>query len=609
MEQVNVQGQPAQPSLLASMWQHRWVVLLAVLAALALGFVINDAKTVDYVATADLIVEDPRASSLQVTDVARQSTQDSERYLADQVEILRSSEAALLASNLTGGEISSKQLLEFRSVTGDSTSNLIEISFRAATPARAKQGADALLNAYEALLQSRVEATAEAALAKLDALTAAVDDEIASLGTRIEQLTTADPERLELETQVAAAVQQLNSLRTVRASLPLGSEARLAINEQIDELLRDFETWRAVLAIELEDGELATLQAERAAAITERAALTARRNAIAVDAELAVGGVTLASPAALPEDPAGIGDALVLAASLVLGLAVAAVLSNYLALRYQAVSTRESPEQVLGAPLLAEVPDFAHEGISSEVPVTAAPTSAAAEAFRFAAAAIDIRASATDARMVSIVSATVGGGKTAMVANAGMAAAREGKRILLVDGDFGSQELTRLLTDETPKWGLTDVVQGDVHLLKALVEVSLGDGRSVSLLSRGSRDVEAASFYQSVLTREFFAHLPMLYDLVLVDCPPLLQVAYASTLVAYTEATVVLVVHRSSTRQLEDLADRMELIGTPVLGYAYTKAPLRMEMTTGVGSTADRLGTTEEPARSSWWARLRSERA
>jgi Mrp family chromosome partitioning ATPase len=118
--------------------------------------------------------------------------------------------------------------------------------------------------------------------------------------------------------------------------------------------------------------------------------------------------------------------------------------------------------------------------------------------------------------------------------------------------------------------------------------------------------VEAASFYQSVLTREFFAHLPMLYDLVLIDCPPLLQVAYASTLAAYAEAAVVLVEHDSPMKQLAAVADRLDLVGTPTLGYIYTRAPLRREMTSGIGSMANKLGTPQVVPAPSVWARLRS---
>lgn len=593
-------------SLLAAMWRFRWVVLFILVVFVAVGFLANENKAVEYVATADLIVEDPRASSVEVTDLARQSTQSSERYLADQVEILRSTEAAVIASDLTGGAFSSKQVLERRDIAGDATSNLIEISFRAETPADAKTGADALLDAYSELRRRQVQATAQAALAEIDALTQAIDDELDQIDAAIADLLAVDEDRVALQAQVEEAIRDLNALRETRATLPVGSAARLAINEQIAELLADFETWRVVLDIEFDNGALTTLTAERDAAITERATLASQRNAIEVDAELAAAGVVLASPASLPEDPAGIPDTLVWAAALGLGLVAAAVFAYFLSLRDAGLTTRRTPDQVLGAPLLAEVPDFGYEHITTPLPVKEEPASAAAESFRFVAASIDLRLATANAHMVSVVSATVGAGKTTTVANTGLAAAREGKRILLVDGDFGNQELTRLLVDETPQWGITDIVNGDVHLLQALVDVPLGDGRSVSLLSRGQHPIEAASFYQSVVTKDFFQHLPVLYDLVLVDCPPLLQVAYGSTLAAYTQASVVLVEHASSTNQLQALADRLEVVATPVLGYVYTKAPLRREMTAGVGSMVNVLGTTEEPQpESGWRSRLR----
>lgn len=607
MQQLTSNGKPAgQASLLAAMWRFRWPVVAVLVAFVALGYLANENKNVEFVATADLIVEDPRASSVEVTDVAVQSTQSSERYLADQVEILRSAEAAAIAAELSGGAVSSKQLLDDRSISGDATSNLIEISVRADTPEAAKAGADALLAAYSELRQRQVQATAQAALAELDALRQAIDEELDAIDIRIAELAAVDEDRVELREQVEEAVRELNTLRDTRATLAVGSEARLAVNARIAELLTDFETWRVVQDITFEDGATTALVAERDAAIAERAALVARRNAIAVDAELAAAGVTLASPAALPESPAGVPDALVWIGAVLVGLATAAVIAYFLSLRDGSLTSRELPDRLLGAPLLAEIPDFGHEHLRGKMPVKEAPSSAAAEAFRFAAASIDLRATAREARLLSVVSATVGSGKTVTVANAGLAAAREGKRILLVDGDFGSQELTNLLVDEAPKWGITDIVSGEIHLLQALVDVTLEDGRSISLLSRGNQEVQAAGFYQSVLTKDFFAHLPVLYDLVLVDCPPLLQVAYASTLASYTDASVVAVEHHSSTNQLRALADRLDVVGTPVLGYVYTKAPLRREMAAGVGSMVNVLGTPETPAGTNGWrARLR----
>ena len=53
---------------------------------------------------------------------------------------------------------------------------------------------------------------------------------------------------------------------------------------------------------------------------------------------------------------------------------------------------------------------------------------------------------------------------------------------------------------------------------------------------------------------------------------------------------VAVVLHGSNMKRLEDLAQRLELIGTPLAGYVYNAAPLRFEMTLSEGSLKDVLG-------------------
>jgi Mrp family chromosome partitioning ATPase len=276
---------------------------------------------------------------------------------------------------------------------------------------------------------------------------------------------------------------------------------------------------------------------------------------------------------------------------------VAAALTYFLASRRRAFGSRTLPELVLNAPLLAEVPDFTLEGIKSSLPVTQAPTSASAEAFRFAAAAVDIRASAAGAKSLMMVSATLASGKTTAAANTAIAAAREGLRVLVIDADFGNQELTSLfLGEEQPAAGITEVVAGIVPLEQAVRQVVVTDDRSLYLLWRGRQPVEAANFFRTEDTQRFFSEVKEQFDLVIIDGPPLLQVAYASTLVRYVDAVVAIVAHNSRVGELEEVADRLHFIETPAIGYIYTKAPLRAEMTASEGSMKDILGLGGESA-------------
>jgi hypothetical protein len=53
---------------------------------------------------------------------------------------------------------------------------------------------------------------------------------------------------------------------------------------------------------------------------------------------------------------------------------------------------------------------------------------------------------------------------------------------------------------------------------------------------------------------------------------------------------VVVVQHQGAVKQVEDLAQRLGSIGTPLAGYVYNAAPLQYAMTFTGGSLHDVLG-------------------
>jgi Mrp family chromosome partitioning ATPase len=112
----------------------------------------------------------------------------------------------------------------------------------------------------------------------------------------------------------------------------------------------------------------------------------------------------------------------------------------------------------------------------------------------------------------------------------------------------------------------------------------------MGLLSRGRLPSIAADTLRAPGARDLFAAVGNTYDLVFVDAPPMLQVAYSSTVAAYADTLVVVVKHGSSARELEELTARLDLIGTPVAGYIYNKSPIRAQMTATGGSMKDILG-------------------
>ncbi|MGH8875492.1 MAG: AAA family ATPase, partial [Acidimicrobiia bacterium] len=401
----------------------------------------------------------------------------------------------------------------------------------------------------------------------------------------------ADPTVAALQRQLdetAAAVARLND-QLAQTSNP---DTRAAIRDELSGLRASIETIETTLGAVGGSSEVAALLEEQDSLISRRATLLERRDEISIDSELAPNTVALFSPAQFATASSSLSLGRASAMGLVVGLIGGGGIAYLLASRKRSFGSRSEPELVLGAPLLADVPEFAEEGFAGSLPVRDAPRSAAAEAYRFAATSLELKMRSGEARSVAVVSSTLGHGKTTTVANTAIASAREGKRVLVVDADFGNQTLTTLLTGvgATQFLGLTDVVEAGLPLDRAIKTIHLGNEVKVGLLSRGQQPAIAADLLRSPAAQELFRDLAGLYDLVLVDVPPILQVAYASILVEYMDEALAIVRHGSPLSEVEDLAGRLRFIDTPLIGYVYNRSQLRREMTTSEGSMRDILG-------------------
>ena len=185
-------------------------------------------------------------------------------------------------------------------------------------------------------------------------------------------------------------------------------------------------------------------------------------------------------------------------------------------------------------------------------------------------------------RIFVVVSGEVGDGKTVVAANAALAAASKGGRVLAVDADFGHQRLTSLLSVgeaeislSAPDRGLTDLSAFDEDSLANVVRrVTVTEGVEVELLSKGSAEVFAPEFFAGDDIGQLFEVLRGVYDLVVIDTPPLTKVAYASEVARYADRALVVVPHRGSVTPVEDVSERLAIVGVLPVGYVYNKAPI-----------------------------------
>ena len=585
-------GGQLEPGVLRSVWRYRWLFLVFVLAFAGLGFATKylQGESSAWTAFAVLVVEDPRASAL-----FDPTAQPQGRYVQNQVVILRSTPVAeKAAETLNASGITPQDILASSEVIASSNSSeVITIVYRADSAVAAIAGANAIADAYQFVRRTEAARNYQTTLERLDEFIETSDARLSELEQEIVARELGTPFENELRKQLDEAVQQLLRLGNRSGVSPAQLESIVlelaAIQGEIDAVQR-------VLEFEPSSAELDGLRRERENLFGRVASLMQRRDEIEIDSELLGSGVLLSSPAVEATPPAEQNPTRNIILGTVFGMALGAVAAYFLALRRRTFTAATQPAVVLQAPLLTEVPHFKEERVSTLLPVSDAPNSVSAEAFRFILSATQLRFGTPSGgggharkgsmkklptgtpRRLAFVSASPGDGKSVVTANTALAAAGEGQRVLIVDADVGDQGLSRLLI---PLWDSepTKLTLADGSTIFADVIAGEDDGEDDGAIHLINRD----SLGAMGPTRFATEGLPLIlsaaqsgqYDLVCVDIPPLLHVAYASTIARGVGDVVVVLRHGSRVSEAEEVKNRLALSDSSTLGYVYNMAPLR----------------------------------
>ncbi|MCJ7779247.1 MAG: hypothetical protein MUQ27_00315, partial [Acidimicrobiia bacterium] len=62
------------------------------------------------------------------------------------------------------------------------------------------------------------------------------------------------------------------------------------------------------------------------------------------------------------------------------------------------------------------------------------------------------------------------------------------------------------------------------------------------------------------------------YDLVLISSPPLLEVAYAGSVVNLADAALAIIPHGQSLRIVREFREQLDLATVPIVGYVYDRS-------------------------------------
>jgi capsular exopolysaccharide synthesis family protein len=261
--------------------------------------------------------------------------------------------------------------------------------------------------------------------------------------------------------------------------------------------------------------------------------------------------------------------ALALLVGLVLGLGAGAVAELF----DRSVKNADDLESKVGYPAIASIPTISKRMMRQMPPadrhpsgyLVGRPMSAFTEALRVLRTVIVYSKLDYSVKVVAVTSALPDEGKTTISMCLARVAAMSGQRVCVVDCDLRKQSINDVIDIETDV-GILQVLAGEAPWEAAIVRDPLSEAHVLPVAASGftPRDVFGTDA-MSKLVDDLRAN----YDLVILDCAPILAVAETRIVVAKADTTVLIArAGRTPIGAMRAAAQQTEAANGNVLGIA-----------------------------------------
>lgn len=230
--------------------------------------------------------------------------------------------------------------------------------------------------------------------------------------------------------------------------------------------------------------------------------------------------------------------------SMALGLGIGLVAGFLVEALDEGLTSTDDLERKVGLSALASIPKLTPKELR---PFADSPTpvgvyllekqmSVFAEAFRVLRASILFAAHQAKTQVVAITSATPNEGKTTTALCFGRVAALSGQRVMIIDCDLRRRTLKKLLNIE-PAAGLIQVLSGKATWQEAAY---LDEASGAQVLSLTGWTFNPKEIFGAEGMNRLIAELRESFDLIVLDCAPVLAVAETRVVAAQADCTLVI---------------------------------------------------------------------
>ena len=260
------------------------------------------------------------------------------------------------------------------------------------------------------------------------------------------------------------------------------------------------------------------------------------------------------SNAVIPGAPAAPRKSRIMSMSLILGAMIGCGLVLLNNMRKQGFKTADELEAHTGISVLGQVPQIAAQGRPMVLEyLRSKPASAAAEAVRDLRTSVMLSNIDNPPKVIVSTSSVPGEGKTTQSLALAQNLAAMGQSVLLIEGDIRRRTLSEYFTD-VPAKGIVSVLLGDIEF----EAVKLTDPEmKIDVLFGEKTALNAADVFASARFREFIARQRQVYDVIIIDTPPILVVPDSRIISQIADVTLLSVKWDSTKRAQLDEALRL----------------------------------------------------
>jgi len=515
---------------LAVLRRRRRVVVVSVLVAVGVALLAAIVQTPRYRAETELLLRRTDTQAILIDELGQiRSASDSQRELNNELRLIESQRVRDAVDERYDGPLDVTEV-EAHAPSSD-TDDEIEISLVSTDPAEAAQLVNLYTDTYITERRAR---------------------QLEDLTTSSEQIQS----RLDkLHAQIVDVSAPLDSIDAQADAAPLGSAERSRLEEQRRAVQRQ------VLP------QLGPL-------LSRESSLRGQLTQLEVTKDLAgTGGVEVLAPAEEPDSPVSPNTVRYLAIAVLVGLVGGVALAWFLDYLDDSVRTKEEAEDLTGLPTLGiipRVPDLKRE--STDVVTVREPASLAAEAYRSLRTSVRFVGVDRSVSTILVTSAGTSEGKSMTAANLAVVLAQAGERVLLVDADLRQPRVHEFF-DLPLRPGLTNLLLGDAEIGSAVR--SPREPATLEILPAGPLPPNPAELLDGPRARQLLEVMAATRGTVVIDSPPLLPVTDAQVLARLTDATLLVVSYRETSKRA--LARSLELLGqvdAPVVGMVLNQVPI-----------------------------------